>query len=218
MGSKPGDGHPDENPQRLIFLDAYTIAKYEVTVGQYAEYLKSSRAEPPDFWERVNAKEHANRPVIGVDWLGAQEYCKFYGKRLPTEAQWEKAARGTDGRKYPWGEDDPNAQHANYARDVTFSYGNSLTAVGSYEEGKSPYGIYDMVGNVWEWVNDWYGKMYYETASAKNPTGPDEGDYVVIRGGSWSKRPAVARVAGRMYLMPSQRANSVGFRCVGPAQ
>lgn len=218
MGSKPGDGNPDEGPQRKVHLDAYTIDKFEVTVAQYAEYLKKSGAEPPDFWERANIKEEGNRPVVGVDWLEANEYCEFYGKRLPTEAQWEKAARGEDGRKYPWGNDEPGPLFANYASGVAFSYGKSLAAVGSYESGKSPFGVYDMVGNVWEWTLDWYDKTYYQSASVKNPTGPSNGDYKVIRGGSWSKRPAIARVAGRMSYSPSTRMNSVGFRCAGEAR
>jgi formylglycine-generating enzyme required for sulfatase activity len=90
--------------------------------------------------------------------------------------------------------------------------------VGSYEAGKSPFGVYDMVGNVWEWVNDWYRKDYYQVAPAKNPAGPDIGDYVVIRGGSWAIRPAVARSAGRMFLSPNTRSNSLGFRCAGEAR
>ena len=219
MGSEPGKGQPDESPQRTVYLDAYTIDKYEVTVAQYNDYLKKSGGEPPDFWDRVNSKEDGNRPVVGVDWLEADEYCRFYGKRLPTEAQWEKAARGTDGRKYPWGYDDTSSQFANFASGIiSFSYGKSLANVGSYEAGKSPYGVYDMVGNVWEWVNDWYRKDYYQVALAKNPAGPDIGDYVVIRGGSWAIRPAVARSAGRMFLSPNTRSNSLGFRCAGEAR
>ncbi len=218
MGSKAGDGQPDESPQRKVYLDAYTIDKYEVTVEQYAAYLKKSGAEPPDFWERVNQKEDINRPVVGVDWLDAKDFCEFFGKQLPTEAQWEKAARGTDGRKYPWGSDDPGPLFANFASGVSFSYNKSLVPVGSYESGKSPYGVYDMVGNVWEWVLDNYDKAYYQVASQKNPPGPSTGDYKVIRGGSWSKRPAVARSAGRMFLSPNTRSNSLGFRCVGEAK
>ena len=218
MGSKAGDGQPDESPQRTVYLDAYAIDKYEVMVEQYAAYLKKSGAEPPDFWDRVNQKEDGNRPVVGVDWLDAKDFCEFYGKQLPTEAQWEKAARGTDGRKYPWGNDDPGPLFANFSSGVSFSYSKSLAAVGSYESGKSPYGVYDMVGNVWEWVLDNYDKAYYQVASPKNPAGPSTSDYKVIRGGSWSKRPAVARSAGRMFLSPNTRSNSLGLRCVGEAK
>jgi len=218
MGSELGKGQPDESPQRKVYLDAYAIDKYEVTVAQYAGYLRKAGGEPPDFWDRINQKEDMNRPVVGVDWLEADEYCRFYGKRLPTEAQWEKAARGTDGRKYPWGDEDPGPQFANFANGVSFSYSKSLAPVGSYEAGKSPFGVYDMVGNVWEWVNDWYRKDYYQVAPAKNPAGPDIGDYVVIRGGSWAIRPAVARSAGRMFLSPNTRSNSLGFRCAGEAR
>jgi formylglycine-generating enzyme required for sulfatase activity len=215
MGSKPGDGQLDETPQRTVYLDAYTIDKFEVTVEQYAAYMKKAGAEAPDFWERVNRKEDGNRPVVGVDWLDASEYCEYYGKRLPTEAQWEKAARGTDGRRYPWGNDDPSPLFANFASGVAFSYSKSLSTVGSYESGKSPYGVYDMVGNVWEWILDWYERNYYQIAPQKNPAGPASGDTKVIRGGSWAKRPAVARVAGRTSLPTSSRSNAVGFRCVG---
>jgi formylglycine-generating enzyme required for sulfatase activity len=215
MGSKPGDGQLDESPQRTVYLDAYTIDKFEVTVEQYAAYLKKAGAEAPDFWERVNRKEDGNRPVVGVDWLDASEYCEYYGKRLPTEAQWEKAARGTDGRRYPWGNDDPSPLFANFASGVAFSYSKSLSPVGSYESGKSPYGAYDMVGNVWEWILDWYERNYYQIAPQKNPAGPASGDTKVIRGGSWAKRPAVARVAGRTSLPTSSRSNAIGFRCIG---
>ena len=218
MGSKAGDGQPDESPQRTVYLDAYTIDKYEVTVEQYAAYLKKSGAEPPDFWDRVNQKEDGSRPVVGVDWLDAKDYCEYYGKQLPTEAKWEKAARGTDGRKYPWGNDDPGPLFANFASGVSFSYSKSLSAVGSYESGKSPYGVHDMVGNVWEWVLDNYDKTYYQVATLKNPAGPASSDYKIIRGGSWSKRPAVARSAGRMFLSPNTRSNSLGLRCVGEAK
>ena len=214
-GSKPGAGQPDESPQQTVYLDAYTIDKFEVTVEQYAAYLKKAGAETPDFWDRVDHKEDGKRPVVGVDWLDASEYCEYYGKRLPTEAQWEKAARGTDGRRYPWGNDDPSPLFANFASGVAFSYSKSLSPVGSYELGKSPYGVYDMVGNVWEWVLDWYEKNYYQVAPQKNPAGPTSGDTKVIRGGSWAKRPAVARVAGRTSLPTSSRSNAVGFRCAG---
>ena len=215
MGSKPGDGQLDESPQRTVYLDAYTIDKFEITVEQYAAYMKKAGAEAPDFWERVNRKEDGNRPVVGVDWLDASEYCEYYGKRLPTEAQWEKAARGTDGRRYPWGNDEPSPLFANFASGAAFSYSKSLSPVGSYESGKSPYGVYDMVGNVWEWILDWYERNYYQIAPQKNPAGPASGDTKVIRGGSWAKRPAVARVAGRASLPTSSRSNAVGFRCVG---
>jgi len=220
MGSKLGEGQPDESPQRAVYLDAYVIDKYEVTVEHYAAYLKKSGAEPPDFWDRVNQKEDGNRPVVGVDWLDAKDYCEYYGKQLPTEAQWEKAARGTDGRKYPWGDENPKdfSVFANFGHGVSFRYSKSLAPVGSYEAGKSPYGVYDMVGNVWEWVQDWYHKDYYATASPKNPAGPDDGEYTVIRGGSWLLRPGIARSAGRMYLPPNRRSSALGFRCTGEAR
>jgi formylglycine-generating enzyme required for sulfatase activity len=218
MGSDPREGNADETPQRKVFLEAFHIDKFETTVDRYARYLAATGVEPPEYWNRADPVADKDLPVIGVDWDQAQGYCKWAGKRLPSEAEWEKAARGTDGRIHPWGNEGATQQFANYGRGGSFRYGKSLENVGSYESGKSPYGIYDLVGNVWEWVADWYDKDYYENAPIKNPKGPEKGQYRVIRGGSWSKAPLVVRAAGRNRAAPTSQTTSIGFRCAKDGQ
>jgi formylglycine-generating enzyme required for sulfatase activity len=213
MGSGPRDGLADETPQKRITLDAYSLDKFETTVGRYARFLQASGADSPEYWNLVSLENDAELPVVGVDWDQAQAYCKWAGKRLPTEAEWEKAARGTDGRKHPWGNEGPTPQVANFGKGGTFGYSKSLSKVGSYESGKSPYGVYDMIGNVWEWVADWYDKGYYQNAPEKNPKGPEKGEFRVIRGGSWAKVPLVVRAAGRNRAASSSQTTSIGFRC-----
>lgn len=218
MGSSPRDGNADETPQRKIFLDAFYIDKYQTTVGRYAKYLQATGAAAPAYWNLANPAADGELPVIGVDWDQAQAYCKWAGKRLPTEAEWEKAARGTDGRKHPWGNQAPTPQFANYGRGGSFAYSKSLEKVGSYESGKSPYGAYDMIGNVWQWVADWYDKNYYQNMPDKNPKGPEKGESKVIRGGSWARVPLVVRAAGRNPAAPSSQTTSIGFRCAKDGQ
>lgn len=222
MGSTPREGPSDEQPQRRIYLDAYHIDKYETTVGRYAKYLLASREKPPLHWELVKANGDGEFPVIGVDWDQANNYCQWAGKRLPTEAEWEKAARGTDGRKHPWGNEGPTPLLANLGRGGTFAYAKSLEKVGSFEPGKSPYGIYEMVGNVWEWVADWYDRRAYKDMAERNPKGPDKssekGAQRVIRGGSWERVPLVVRVAARHRAAPSTQNAYIGFRCAKDAR
>jgi formylglycine-generating enzyme required for sulfatase activity len=213
MGSTPREGLADETPQRRIILDAFYIDKYEMTVGRFSKFLQAAGADVPEYWNVANLDTDAEYPVVGVDWDQAQAYCKWAGKRLPTEAEWEKAARGGDGRRYPWGNEGPTPQYANFGKGGTFGYSKSLAKVGSFESGKSPYGVYDMIGNVWEWVADWYDKGYYQSAPEKNPRGPEKGEFKVIRGGSWAKVPLVVRAAGRNRAAPSSQTTSIGFRC-----
>ena len=211
MGSQDGDA--DEQPAHKVFLDAFSIDVYEVTVGQYAEFLRSGEARAPLDWNTMNQSANQKRPVANVDWPDAAAYCKWAGKRLPTEAEWEKAARGTDGRIYPWGNDPPTPLHANYGKMGSHDYG-TLAPVGTTEDGKSPYGIYDMAGNVWEWVSDWYDNNYYKNSPSQNPTGPSMGGFKVIRGGSWTSSPRNLRSADRYWDPPTFRSLYFpGFRC-----
>ncbi len=203
----------DERPKHQIWLPAFLIDLHEVTAGQYASFLTATNRLAPWEWERVDLSQHRNRPVIGVDWPDAYAYCQWKGKRLPTEAEWEKSARGTDGRLYPWGNQSPDKNLANFALGARFSYSQVLMPVQSYEQGKSPYGLYQMAGNVWEWVQDWYGADYYKTSPEHNPQGPDQGKFKVLRGGSWSDLPKYLLTYGRFKLSPEARNSYTGFRC-----
>ena len=151
--------------------------------------------------------------MIGVDWHDAEAYCRWAGKRLPTEAECEKAARGTDERQFPWGNQSPAAELANFAVGARFSYSQALMPVGRYEKGKSPHGLFDMAGNVWEWVQDWYKADYYGESPARNPAGPEEGQFKVLRGGSWSELPRYLLTYGRFKLPPTTQNSYTGFRC-----
>jgi formylglycine-generating enzyme required for sulfatase activity len=202
----------DEKPVRQIYLNAFYIDKFEVTVGQYASYLEATGMEEPPDWSIMNQPQHRRRPVVNVSWEDAVNYCKWAGKRLPTEAEWEKAARGTDGRIYPWGNEAPTRLHANYGRKDWDDH-HALTPVGSFEAGKSPYGLYDMAGNAWEWVFDWYGHDYYKKSPEKNPIGPAKGSEKVVRGGSWLYVSEFLRTAHRFNAQPMNRHFGYGFRC-----
>jgi formylglycine-generating enzyme required for sulfatase activity len=211
MGSPEGD--PDEKPAHKVLINAFFMDKYEVTVKQYAAFLQESGGDRPAEWKTMNKTANQNRPVMGVDWADAARYCKWAGKRLPTEAEWEKAARGTDGRLYPWGNDPPTPIHANYGKKEWNNH-EALVPVGTLEAGKSPYGIYDMAGNVWEWVSDWYDNDYYKQSPSDSPTGPPTGGFKVIRGGSWNTSARNLRAADRYFDPPSFRSQYVpGFRC-----
>lgn len=210
MGSVTGDA--DEQPVRRIYLDVFFMDLYQVSVGHYAKFLEAtSQAAPPD-WSIMNKARHQNRPVVNVDWADANAYCTWAGKRMPTEAEWEKAARGTDGRTYPWGNELPTGFRANSMREKWSNHW-VVMPVGMYEGGKSPYGLYDMAGNVWEWVSDWYAFDYYGSSPSQNPVGPPMGESKVIRGGSWGSGPKDLRSADRDTHLPSARGLGTGFRC-----
>jgi len=211
MGSTTG--YDDEKYVRQVFLDAFWIDKFEVTNSQYGQCVDAEFCTEPmrkDSATRISYFDydfHANFPVINVNWSQAQDYCEWVGGKLPTEAQWEKAARGTDGRKYPWGDNAPNDELANYGRYV----GDTLT-VGIYPNGASPYGALDMAGNVSEWVHDWYGA--YQPLDTNNPTGPDDGTRRVLRGGSWVSDIGVIRTSDRYNVGSTYTNYLIGFRCV----
>jgi formylglycine-generating enzyme required for sulfatase activity len=213
MGSDSGQALEDERPKHEVWLDRFHIDLYEVTTAQYAAFLAAEKRPAPWLWESVDLGLHRDRPVIGVDWQDADAYCRWAGKRLPTEAEWEKAARGTDGRLYPWGNQDPTALLANFALGARFSYSQVLMPVDGYEPGRSPFGVYHMAGNVWEWTQDWYGAQYYQTSQTHNPTGPAQGEFKVLRGGSWSDLPKYLLTYGRFKLPPGTRNSYTGFRC-----
>ena len=218
MGSN--EGSDDEKPVHRVFLDAYSMDMYEVTVGQYAKFLEAMGMNPPPMWATMDEPSHQKRPVVNVDWSDANNYCEWAGKRLPTEAEWEKAARGTDGRIYPWGNDPPDPLRANYGKEKWNNHA-ALVPVGQLKDGKSPYGIHDLAGNVWEWVSDWYDPDYYTTSPPRNPKGPESGKYKVFRGGSWDLAPEDLRSARRDlnipsstdYYSPAYRNFNSGFRC-----
>jgi formylglycine-generating enzyme required for sulfatase activity len=215
MGSRADDqsADDDERPAHRVYLDAYYIDQYEVTTARYAKFFKATNRPQPEYWSANVVSDHGNKPVVGVDWKDATAYCSWAGKRLPTEAEWEKAARGTDQGLYPWGNQPPNEQRANFDHCCDFKDYGVLTDVGSYEAGKSPYGVYDMAGNVWEWVEDWYDDRYYSKSLERNPTGPSSDKYRVIRGGSWGIGPGDLRSAGRLRHSPAKRRDYIGFRC-----
>jgi iron(II)-dependent oxidoreductase len=204
MGSEEDD---DEKPRHRVYLDAYYIDKYAVTNILYERFMSAANRGTPLFWDdsKFNGP---SQPVVGVTWHDADAYCKWAGKRLPTEAEWEKAARGTDGRKYPWGDQwDPSR-----ANSAESKLGKS-TPVGSYPGGASPYGALDMTGNVWHWVADWYDKDYYKHGPETNPRGAESGQSRVLRGGAWYLNPIYLRSAYRFSWPPHLRNGHYGFRC-----
>ena len=189
MGSKNGEGYDRERPQHTVYLDGYWIYKNEVTVAQYRNFCKTTGRNMPD---PPNWGWKDDHPVVNVTWDEAKAYCEWAGAALPTEAQWEKAARGTDGRIYPWGNDWDKTRLNSYQSGST-----ATTPVGNYPGGASPYGCLDMAGNGWQWCADWYDATYYANSPARNPTGPATGTTRVLRGGSWFNLPACCRSAYR---------------------
>jgi serine/threonine-protein kinase len=250
MGSDPVkdvNTAPEEQPQHTINLKDYWIDQTDVTNAMYAAFVQATGyktdaekggwgwAFTNNAWNKVNGADWQhpqgtgsslqgldNHPVVLVSWADSQAYCKWAGRRLPTEAEWEKAARGTDGRLFPWGDQPPAANLLNFAdknlpldwTDKSANDGYEFTSpVGNYPAGASPYGALDMAGDAIQWVADWFSAKYYPTSPMDNPTGPASGDSHVVRGGSWTNDLISVRSASRSGDIPDERSASLGFRC-----
>ena len=247
-----GERFTDEQPQHRVYLDGFWIDQTEVTNAMFMTFIKDTGYqtdaekagwswifEPESAsWKEMDGADWRhplgpgssldglmNHPVTHISWYDAANYCKWAGRRLPTEAEWEKSARGTDGRTYPWGNQSPNGRLLNFAdinlkvdwADINADDGYSFTApVGNYRDGSSPYGVLDMSGNVWEWVADWYDKDYYINSPSSNPQGGQPGDYRVLKGGSWYGDIRYIRSAYRLGRSPERSSIDFGFRCAFP--
>jgi len=217
----------DDTPSHKVQVDPFFIDKYEVTNEEYAKFAEATRRPKPWHWRGGNIPKGEERvPVYNVTWFDADAYCKADGKRLPTEAEWEKAARGgLDRNRFPWGDvalgmggyeaaDAGMASKTGNQAHTNYPFG--AIAVGSYSA--NGYGLFDMAGNVWEWTNDWYERNYYSLTPRKNPAGPENGRYKVIRGGGWSDDDERNLMNNfRNYTDPDMKAASIGFRCAKSA-
>jgi gamma-glutamyl hercynylcysteine S-oxide synthase len=211
-----------ELPQRRVWLDAFTIDRDEVSIAEYLAFLQQQRRESPEplsrlIWHIITVhfmpdQVIASWPVLYVTWSEANEFCHAHGKRLPTEAEWEKAARGNDGNLFPWGRTAPAPGLAVFGQYHVHEI-PLVAAVNSGEEGQSPFGIRHMAGNVGEWVQDWFGFDYYSIMPERNPKGPNSGRYKSVRGGSWKSHPNLLRTPSRNGAVPDQRSATIGFRC-----
>ena len=211
MGSKDGD--PDEAPEHQVFLKAFFLDKKEVTQDEYARFAKMTKRPMPKIEVFEDDQSKLLKPefaVMSVSWDEAVAYCKWAGKRLPTEAEWEKAGRGEGKRKYPWGESfAPGNANVDGSEDG-YQY---LAPPGSFEAGRSPYGLYDMTGNVAEWVADSYDESYYKKSPYRDPKGPDDADLKVVRGGSWRETEHNARLSKRFAAKHWRADITIGIRC-----
>lgn len=204
----------DERPERTIYLDHFLIDRYEVTNAQYAAFVKATghrKSGPPSRYAKNTARMRGvNQPVVYVSWEDAKVYCEWRGRRLPTEAEWEKAMRGTDGRLWPWGNVDIQ-DGANWARvDDGFDV---AAPVGGVRSDVSPYGVMDGAGNVMEWVDDWYQENAYTESRDRNPASPEYGTYKVLRGAAYTSSGSDLRITARSKMMLDFRDETIGFRC-----
>lgn len=225
------NAYQPEFPQRRVYLDAYEIDKFEVTTVQFLKFVLATDRKPLIDWqyEGGNFQETmANHPVMHVSWFEAEAYCQWAGKRLPTSAEWEKAARGEDGRIYPWGNEPAGLSRANFGRtglsgpvrdrpERLLLY-PPIISVDKYENAVSPYGVFQLAGNVAEWTADWYDPHYYKTAPDRNPKGPEKGTQRAFRGGGWIDSTPSVRPAQRNGTDPNTKMNWLGFRCARDAK
>ena len=211
--NRKNDSHcdSDEKPYHTVFMNSYYIDVTEVTNAQYQECSDEKVCRKI---REYSGFDKENQPRVGVSWMDADTYCKWAGKTLTTEAQWEKAARGTTGRVYPWGNSKCGCTCAVQEEKQLYGCGKDAAwEVGKLEKGVSPYGCYDMAGNVWEWVADWYSTSYYKNSEKKNPTGPETGETKVRRGGGYANVRNYLRTSDRTSASPTSSSNSTGFRC-----
>jgi formylglycine-generating enzyme len=217
MGSQEAEGDLDEFPQRSTYLSAYYIDLHEVTFSEFNKFIEQSGFPAPTisvFQDDLSLITSEDQPAVGVSWNQARLYCEWAGKRLPTEAEWERAAKGEQDSKWPWG----NTFEEGLANTLGESDGYQYSAPpGKYELGRSPYGLYDTAGNVAEWVGDVYDLNYYETGPFRDPKGPEAGKHRVYRGGSWNDSSANVRTAKRFAAAPHQTSAVIGFRCAKEA-
>lgn len=214
MGCDPAvDGYcqADEQPAHQVLLDDFMIEKTEVTQAAYRQCVEENVCSKP-FCDWYPA-DKGNTPVVCVNWSHAKVYCEWAGARLPTEAEWEKAARGVEGGIFPWGDEHPTCLYTVMKESEIGCGTYSKWDVCSKPAGLSPYGLCDMAGNVWEWVSDWYGAGYYQSAQSTNPKGPENGTVRVIRGGSWDDTEALLRATARGKRNPTEKSYGIGFRC-----
>ena len=232
MGSS--EAGADARPAHEVMVSPFYIDLTEVTYAQFRAFLaenpqwRKETVEPSladvyylrDWTDLSYPPDLSNHPVVWVSWAAANAYAEWRGARLPTEAEWELAARGSDGRVWPWGSHAPDSgstYYCNYRAGGRTGDGHVRTApVGSFPRGVSPFGVFDMAGNVWEWTADWHDPEYYVESTSRDPTGPATGTYRVVRGGSWSVPAPWTRSTVRLRAPPSRCSDQVGFRCVAP--
>jgi sulfatase modifying factor 1 len=208
MGSSLKESRNEsEKPRHRVSLATYYIDKFLVTNQSYRRFIKEAGHPEPPFWADPQFN-HPMQPVVGVSWNDAEAYAKWANKRLPTEAEWEKAAKGEEGLIHPWGNEFAAGKaNVDYAMTQT-------SQVGKFQGGVSPYGCFDMIGNVWEWCTDWFDEKYYAVSPSENPKGPAKGRKKVIRGGAWDTISFNSRNAFRFFADPTTRSLNIGFRCV----
>ena len=219
-------GDTDEEPVHKVFLKPYYIDRHEVSASQFSKFLNHHQKKAHLYFqtglgvtiEKVGnlffpRPGLSNYPANRVSWYGADAYCRWINKRLPTEAEWGKASRGTDGRVFPWGNELPTNNRVTFRRKFNRLGFKALEKIDSMPDGRSPYGIHHMAGNVWEWVNDWYEDIYYEESPYANPKGPDSGTSKVLRGRNWYYKAYYMRTTYRFNDKPDVFKNWQGFRC-----